>query len=96
MNALTRKRPIPLGGIELLDLLIVHDGTHHHRGLVGGQGRIRGLVDRTVDLYGRRETARNEQIRAVALHHLAQQVLCQAYRLFTFHLSISSAGRRAT
>ncbi len=94
-DALRRDREVTLlGRVELLDLFVVHDGTHHHRGLVCGQRCIGGLVDRAVDLDGRRESARDEQVRAVTLHHFAQQVLCKAYSLLAFHLPISSPGRR--
>jgi hypothetical protein len=74
-----------LGCVEFLDLLVVHDGAHHHRGLIGRQWRIGRLVNGAVDLDGRWKAARDEQVRAVALDHLAQQILRQAYRLLAFH-----------
>ncbi len=55
--------------------------------LIRGQRRIGRLVDRAVDFDRRRETTRDEEVRAVPLDHLPKQVLYQSYRLFAFHLS---------
>ena len=85
-NALRCNRKVTfLGRVEFLDLFVVHDGAHHHGRLISRQRRVGRLVNRAIYLDGRGKAASDEQVRTVALDHLAQQVLRQAYRLLAFH-----------
>ena len=63
------------GRVKFLDLLVVHDRTHHDRRLIRRQRRIRCFVDRAVDLDRRRKRRREKQIRTIPLDHFSQQVL---------------------
>src|SRR5690606_34801509 len=75
--------------VELLGLLVVHNRTDDQRALLRGQRLVRERLDRAVDLDRRREIGRDEQVRAVALDHLAQKVLRESYCLIAFHCSPS-------
>ena len=85
-DALRRDREVALlRRVELLGLLVVHDGTHDQGALRVRQRPIRERTNRAVDLDRRREVGRDEEVGTVVLDHLLEQVLRQSYCLIAFH-----------
>src|SRR5574337_14877 len=64
-----------LGGVKFLGLAVIHDGPHQDAGLLHCQGLVGGRGDLPVHLDGGWKPRGDEQVRTLARHHGAQQVL---------------------
>ena len=79
-----------LGGIELANLVIVHDRAHQRRGLLRLQRLLGQRRQFAVDLARRRKVRRDEQVRALARQHRAQAIEHVFSGLLAIHDATSS------
>ncbi len=74
-----------VGGFELGRLAVVHDAARQFLGMLHGE-RLAGYRGHlAVDLEGRREAGRDEQVGRFFADHPAQQVVYQFGGLVSFH-----------
>ena len=64
-----------VGGLEILPLLLVHDGARQFAGVRGGQALVRHRGDLAVDLDGGRKAGSDEEVGCILRQHQAQQVV---------------------
>ncbi len=71
--------------IELAGLLVVHDRANDDRTLILAQRLLGRRPNIAVDLDGRRETGRDEEVGPALVHQLLQEALHQACSLVALH-----------